>query len=235
MITPKIKVFADGADLTEKLRLYEARQVDGFTTNPTLMRKDGVTDYESFARDVLKAIRDLPVSFEVLADQFDDMRRQALKIASWSDNVYVKVPVTTTRGESSACLIRDLAAEGVKVNVTAILTIEQVCAIQQTLAPNTRAIVSVFAGRIADTGLDPMPIMRRAKEILAGRPLAELLWASSREALNVKQAEAVGCDIIAVTHDILRKMPLFGKSLTELSVETVRMFHQDATSAGFRL
>lgn len=231
----KIKVFADGADREGIVALYRARQVDGFTTNPTLMRKSGITDYEAFARDILGLIRDLPVSFEVFSDEFGEMRRQALKIAGWGGNVYVKVPVTTTRGESSAPLIQNLSSDGVKLNVTALLTLDQVSAVREALHPATPSIVSVFAGRIADTGVDPMPLMRRAKEILATTPSAELLWASCREALNIKQAECVGCDIITVTHDVLKKVGLFGKDLTELSLDTVKMFHQDALAAGFQI
>jgi len=235
MSKPNIKIFADGADVAGMLGLYEAGQVDGFTTNPTLMRKAGITDYEAFAREILATIRTLPISFEVFSDDFADMRRQALKIAGWGDNVYVKIPVTTTRAESSADLIRDLSSSGVKLNVTALLTVEQVCEVQRALAPKTPAVVSVFAGRIADTGVDPIPIMRRAKEVLAPNRSTELLWASCREALNIKHAEEAGCDIITVTHDILKKMKLFGKGLTQLSLETVQMFHEDAAAAGFRL
>jgi transaldolase len=230
-----IKIFADGADRAGILALYEARQVDGFTTNPTLMRKAGITDYEAFARDILQVVRDVPVSFEVFSDEFADMRRQALKIAAWGENVYVKIPITTTQGDSSAALIHSLSEAGVKLNVTAILTLDQVCEVRQSLAPETPAVVSVFAGRIADTGIDPVPLMRRAKEILQPLPLAELLWASCREALNIKHAECAGCDIITVTHDILKKVSLFGKDLAELSLDTVKMFHRDAMAAGFHL
>jgi transaldolase len=235
MSKPNIKIFADGADVAGMLSLYEARQVDGFTTNPTLMRKAGITDYEAFAREILTSIRDLPISFEVFSDDFADMQRQALKIAAWGDNVYVKIPVTNTRAESSAALIRDLSARGVKLNVTALLTVEQVCEVHSSLSANTPAVVSVFAGRIADTGVDPLPMMRRAKEILAPHPSTELLWASCREAFNIRHAEQAGCHIITVTHDILKKMRLFGKGLAELSLETVQMFHEDARAAGFRL
>ncbi|MGA3241157.1 MAG: transaldolase [Bryobacteraceae bacterium] len=230
-----IKIFADGADIAGMLSLYEAGQVDGFTTNPTLMRNAGVADYEAFAKEILATIRDLPISFEVFSDDFADMRRQALKIAAWGDNVYVKIPVTNTRAESCADLIRDLSASGVKLNVTALLTTEQVCDVQRVLSGRVPAVVSVFAGRIADTGVDPVPVMRRAKQMLAPNPSIELLWASCREALNVKHAEDAGCDIITVTHDILKKMKLFGKCLTELSLDTVRMFYDDARAAGFRL
>jgi len=230
-----IKIFADGADHASMMGLYKSGEVDGFTTNPTLMRKAGITDYEMFAHDILGFIRDLPVSFEVFSDEFPDMERQARKIAAWADNVYVKVPITSTRGEPSAELIHSLSCDGIKLNVTAILTPEQVCIVRQTLHRGTPAIVSVFAGRIADTGVDPIPIMREAKEVLADRPSAELLWASCREVLNVKHAQEAGCDIITVTHDLLKKMKLFGKPLSELSLETVKMFHQDALAAGFQL
>jgi len=235
MNTPPIKIFADGADRAGILKLYELGEVDGFTTNPTLMRKAGVSDYEAFARDILSVIRDLPVSLEVFSDDFAEMRRQALKIAAWGDNVYVKIPVMTRSKDSCAGVIRDLSAEGVKVNVTAVLTIEQVCAVQQSLHPDTPAIVSMFAGRIADTGVDPVPVLRRAKDILTARSQVELLWASCREALNIRHAEQAGCDIITVTHDILKKKALFGKDLTELSLETVKMFHDDAAAAGYQL
>jgi transaldolase len=230
-----IKIFADGADHASIVGLYESGEVDGFTTNPTLMRKAGITDYEMFAQDILRSVRDVPVSFEVFSDEFGDMERQARKIAAWADNVYVKVPITTTRGESSAELIHCLSSDGIKLNVTAILTPEQVCDVKQALHRVTPAIVSVFGGRIADTGVNPIPTMRQAKEILSARPLAELLWASCREVLNVKHAEEAGCDIITITPDLLKKVKLFGKSLTELSLETVKMFHQDAIAAGFQL
>lgn len=235
MNTHKIKIFADGADRSGMMALYSGGGVDGFTTNPTLMRKAGISDYEAFARDILGSIRDLPVSLEVFSDEFDDMRRQALKIASWGENVYVKIPITTTRAESCCGIIRELSASGVKLNVTAILTVEQVRAVKQALAPGAPAIVSVFAGRIADTGVDPVPIMCRSKQVLADRPPVELLWASCREVLNVKHAEAAGCDIITVTHDLLKKMKMFGKDLTELSLDTVKMFHADARAAGFSI
>jgi transaldolase len=234
-MTTALKIFADGADRAGILELYESCAVHGFTTNPTLMRKAGIADYEAFARDLLLYIRDLPISFEVFSDDFAEMRRQALKIASWGENVFVKVPITNTAAQSSARLIRDLSARGVKLNVTAILTCEQVCEVREALDPGTPAIVSVFAGRIADTGLDPIPIMRRAREILAPLPHAELLWASCREALNIKHAEIAGCHIITVTHDILKKAALFGKPLAELSLDTVKMFHRDAAAAGFQL
>jgi transaldolase len=235
MSKSKIKVFADGADRQGILGLYESGAVDGFTTNPTLMRKAGITDYQAFARDILASIRDLPVSFEVFSDDFAEMHRQALKISEWGRNVYVKIPITTTRGDSSAELIQKLSHSGVKLNVTAILTLAQVRVVEQALHPDSPAVVSVFAGRIADTGVDPIPIMRAAKEILRARHLSELLWASCREALNIRHAEEAESDIITVPHEILKKMKLFGKDLTTLSLDTVKMFHEDAMTAGYEL
>ena len=235
MSKPKIKVFGDGADRQGMLSLYESGAVDGFTTNPTLMRKAGITDYQAFARDILTTIRDLPVSFEVFSDDFSQMHRQALKISEWGKNVYVKIPITTTRGGSSAELIQQLSRRGVKLNVTAILTLSQVREVEQALHPDSPAVVSVFAGRIADTGVDPIPIMRAAKELLRAKHLSELLWASCREALNIRHAEEAGSDIITVTHEILKKMKLFGMNLTALSLDTVKMFHEDAVAAGYEL
>lgn len=232
----KVKIFADGADRESILKLYAARSVDGFTTNPTLMRKAGIVDYEAFARDVLAAITDLPISLEVFSDEFPEMRRQALKIAGWGANVYVKIPVMDVNGTSSSALVRDLSATGVKLNVTALLTLEQVRETAAALHPETPAVVSVFAGRIADTGVDPIPMMCEAAGILrAAVPKAELLWASCREVLNIIQAEQAGCDIITVTHDLLRKVPMFGTPLHQLSLETVRMFSDDARRAGYVL
>lgn len=232
----RIKIFADGADKEGILQLYNSGTVDGFTTNPTLMRKAGVVDYEAFARDILAVITDLPISFEVFSDDFSEMHRQALKIAGWGTNVYVKIPVTNPDGESAAPLVRDLANAGVKLNVTALLTNDQVREIAEALNVATPAIVSVFAGRIADTGVDPAPIMCEGKRILRDTaPNAELLWASCREVFNVVQAEQTGCDIVTVGHDLLRKLPMFGMSLQQLSLETVRMFSDDARRAGFVL
>lgn len=232
----RIKIFADGADKDGILQVYRSGTVDGFTTNPTLMRKAGVVDYEAFARDILAVITDRPISFEVFSDDFSEMRRQALKIAGWGTNVYVKIPVMDTDGTSAAPLVRDLAQAGVKLNVTALLTLEQVREVAGVLNPLTPAIVSVFAGRIADTGVDPVPMMCEGKRILQDTsPQAELLWASCREVFNVVQAEQAGCDIVTVTHDLLRKLPMFGKSLHQVSLETVRMFSDDARSAGFVL
>ena len=209
--------------------------VSGYTTNPTLMRKAGITDYKQFAMQVIAAIPDMPISFEVIADEFDEMQRQAEKISSWGPNVYVKVPITNTRRQSSLPLVRALAAQGVKVNVTAILTLEQVAATVEALDPATPAVISIFAGRIADTGIDPMPIMRAAVAMAARRPKAEVLWASIREVLNVYQAQECGCQIITATPDLLKKLDMAGKDLTDLSAETVQMFDTDARAAGYRI
>ena len=231
-----IKIFADGADLKGIVNLYQQPYIDGLTTNPTLMRKAGLTDYESFARDVLKQVKSKPISFEVFSDDFPEMRRQALKMHEWQENVYVKIPVTNTSGESSVPLIEQLASEGVKVNVTALLTPRQVKAVTAALNPDVPAVISVFAGRIADTGVDPLPIMKESLEIVSELPKAELLWASVREVLNVLQAATCCCHIVTVPHDILKKLvTLAGKDLDELSLDTVRMFHQDAVAAGFKL
>ena len=231
-----VKIFADGADLKGIVSLYHQPYIHGLTTNPTLMRKVGLTDYESFARAVLKEVKSKPISFEVFSDDFPEMRRQALKMCDWQDNVYVKIPITNTSGESSIPLIQQLTAEGVKLNITALLTTRQVKAVAAALDPNVPAVVSVFAGRIADTGVDPLPIMKESLEELRDLPKAELLWASVREVLNVFQAAACRCHIVTVPHDILKKLvELGGKDLDELSLDTVRMFHQDAVAAGFKL
>lgn len=232
----KVKIFADGADKPGMLSLNANPLIRGMTTNPTLMRKAGITDFEAFARDILQTITEKPVSLEVFSDEFPEMHRQALKISGWAGNVYVKIPITNTRRESSLPLIQELVREGVKVNVTAILTLEQVHGVARALSPQVPAVVSVFAGRIADTGVDPMPIMRAAKAMLAGQPKAELLWASVREVLNIFQAEECGCDIVTVPHDILAKaLKLVGTSLEELSLDTVKQFAADAAAAGYRL
>jgi len=232
----KVKIFADGADKPGMLQLNANPLIQGMTTNPTLMRKAGLTDFEAFARDILQSITVKPISFEVFSDEFPEMRRQALKINGWAKNVYVKIPITNTRSESSLPLIRELAGEGVKINVTAILTQEQVAGVAKALNPKVPAVVSVFAGRIADTGVDPMPHMREAKKKLAGLPQAELLWASVREVLNIFQAEACGCDIVTVTHEVLNKaFKLAGIGLKEMSLDTVKMFAADAKAAGFTL
>ncbi len=231
----QVKLFCDAADIESLLKMYAKPWIKGFTTNPSLMRKAGVKDFESFAHAVLAAIPDLPVSFEVFADDEVGMERQARLIASWGDNVYVKIPVTNTQGFSTAPLIRRLSKDGIALNVTALMTLEQVGRVAAALDRDTPAIVSVFAGRIADTGVDPVPMMKRAVEILADRPLAELLWASSRELLNVFHAEESGTHIITATPDILSKLNLLGKDLTAFSLETVRMLYTDAVSAGFSL
>ena len=231
-----IKIYADGADKAGILDLYAKPYIQGLTTNPTLMRKAGISDYEAFARDILQTVTAKPLSFEVFSDEFAEMRRQALKIKSWADNVYVKIPITNSRGESSLPLVRDLAADGVKLNITAMLTLRQVAGVAEVLQPAVPSIVSVFAGRIADTGVDPMPIMRAAGVLLHDRPQAELLWASCREVLNIFQAAECGCAIVTVTHDILAKAAkLCGQDHTELSLDTVRMFARDAAACGFRL
>ncbi|MGI8435924.1 MAG: transaldolase [Chthoniobacterales bacterium] len=236
LATLPIKIFADGADLEGIIDLYRKPYIKGLTTNPTLMRKVGITDYESFARSVLEAVQTKPISFEVFSDDFPEMRRQALKIRDWQDNVYVKIPVTNTHGESVVDLIKELAAEGVKMNVTALLTARQVETVAAALSREAPAVVSVFAGRIADTGIDPTPIMKESLEILRSLPAAELLWASVREVLNVYQAADCGCHIVTVPHDILKKMAsLAHKDLDELSLDTVQMFHRDAVAAGFKL
>lgn len=231
----KIHVFADGANADEMLKIYRAGTVSGFTTNPTLMRQSGIADYSAFAREVLVEIRDLPISFEVFADEFTEMESQARLIAAWGDNVFVKIPITNTRAESSVPLIRDLSAAGIKLNVTAILTLEQVAQVCEALDPASEAVVSVFAGRIADTGRDPVPIMTEAVAIASARPKAHVLWASPREVLNIYQAEQCGCHIVTVTPALLDKLALHGKDLADMSLDTVRMFHGDAVRAGYTL
>jgi len=231
-----IKIFADGADLEGILDLYRKPFIHGLTTNPTLMRKVGISDYEVFARSVLESVTDKPISFEVFSDEFPEMRRQALKMRDWQDNVYVKIPITNTRGESAIDLIRDLAAEGVKLNVTAVLTRAQVQAVARALNREIPSVVSVFAGRVADTGVDPLPLMTESLELISALPVAELLWASVREVLNIFQAAACRCHIVTVPHDILAKATkLGGMDLEELSLDTVRMFYADAMAAGFQL
>jgi transaldolase len=231
----KIKLFADGADLAGMLSMAKNPLVKGFTTNPSLMRKAGVADYESFAREVIAAIPDRPISFEVFADEFDAMIAQARRIASWGSNIYVKIPVTDTRGRFSGEVITKLSRESVALNVTAIMTVDQVRAVAEALDPRTPAIVSVFAGRIADTGVDPVPHMRACVEILQPKPRAELLWASPREVLNLFQADAIGCHIITMTNDLIAKLTLHGKDLLEYSRETVQTFFKDAAAAGYQI
>lgn len=230
-----IAIYADGADVTDMVAARDAGVVKGFTTNPTLMRKSGITDYETFAREALASTGGMPISFEVFADDFPEMERQAKLIATWGDAVFVKIPVTNTRGESSIEVIRRLSGAGVKLNVTAILTLEQVRGVVDALDPATPAIISVFAGRIADTGRDPVPLMREAKAICSTKPEAQLLWASPRELLNIFQAEECGCDIITCTGEILKKLSMVGRPLDELSLDTVKMFFDDAAAAGFKL
>jgi transaldolase len=232
----RIKIFADGADKSALFDLNRNPLVRGMTTNPTLMRKAGVSDYESFAREVLEIVRDKPIAFEVFADDFSEMRRQALKIRTWQSNVYVKIPITNTRGESALPLVRELGQEAVRLNVTALTTLGQVRGVAEALSPSVPAILSVFAGRIADTGVDPVPLMQEARALLGDLPQAELLWASVREVLNIFQAERCGCDIVTVPNDILHKASkTAGLELAQMSLETVRMFATDAQAAGFRL
>lgn len=231
----KVKIFADGADKKSMLDLYTNPLIKGMTTNPTLMRKAGITDYEAYARDILQTVKDKPISFEVFSDEFPEMKRQALKIAAWQKNVYVKIPITNTRADSSLPLIRELAQEGVQLNITAILTLDQVRGVAEALNPQVASVVSVFAGRIADTGVDPEALMRESLTIVRGKqPKAELLWASVREVLNIWQAEKAGCQIVTVPHDILNKaMKMVGMDLGALSLDTVKMFATDAQAAGF--
>ena len=230
----RVKIFADGADKAGMLSLNANPIIRGMTTNPTLMRKAGIQNYEAFAKDILANVNAKPISFEVFSDEFPEMRRQALKIASWQKNVYVKIPITNTRGESSLPLVRQLAGDGVQLNITAILTLEQVRATAEALNPAVPSVVSVFAGRIADTGRDPAPLMRKCLGLLDAQPKAELLWASVREVLNIFQADECGCHIVTVPHDILAKaLKLAGMDLAALSLDTVKMFAQDAKAAGF--
>jgi transaldolase len=231
----KIKLFQDGANIAEMQAGLATGRIQGFTTNPTLMRKAGITDYKKFAQEVIAAIPDLPVSFEVFSDDFDTMEREAREIASWGGDTYVKIPITNTKGESAGDLIRRLSAEGFSLNVTAILTLEQVDVVAENASPDARTIVSVFAGRIADTGRDPVPLMTAALALMATNPALQLIWASPREVLNIVQADQIGCHVITVTADLLVKMKGFGKGLEQVSRETVAMFHDDARQAGFRL
>jgi len=231
----KIKIFADGADREGILELYRNPLIAGFTTNPTLMRKAGIADYKAFALDILEEITDRPISFEVFSDEFDEMERQAREIASWGENVNVKIPVSNTRGEESYELVHRLSHAGVRVNVTAMMTLEQVREVGAAVAGGESCYVSVFAGRVADTGRDPVPMMAEAVELLRPYENAELLWASPRELLNVFQADAIGCHIITVTHDVLKKLALVGKDLGEYSLETVEMFYDDAREAGYEI
>jgi transaldolase len=231
----KVKIFADGADKAGMLQMYARPYIKGFTTNPTLMRKAGISDYRGFAADILKAIPDRPISFEVFSDEFAEMERQANEIAAWGGNVYVKIPVTNTRREPSYDLIGRLSRAGIKVNVTAMTTLDQVSGVAASVSPATPCYVSMFAGRVADTGVDPVPVMIEALRRLNPLPKAELIWASPRELLNILQADAIGCHIITVTNDILNKLDLVGRDLAEYSLDTVKMFYEDARRAGFNL
>lgn len=231
----KIKIFADGAAKEDMLAAYRARTVDGFTTNPSLMRKAGVTDYERFAKEILAEVKDVFISFEVFSDEPEQMEREARKIASWGKNIHVKIPVQNTKGVFSGPLIKKLHGEGIPLNITAILTVEQVRKVAENLRGDVPSIVSVFAGRIADTGVDPIPAMKESARILKPLAKCELLWASSRELLNVIQAEECGCHIITVTNEILKKLSMLGKSLEELSLDTVKTFFEDSTKAGFKI
>jgi transaldolase len=231
----RVQVFADGADKASMLDLYRQPYIKGFTTNPTLMRKAGITDYERFALDILQHIPDRPISFEVFADDEPEMERQARKIARWANNVYVKIPVTNTRSEPMYDLIRRLSADGIQVNATALLALDQVRHVAKALQGGAPSYISVFAGRVADTGRDPIPLMKSALELMAPEPNCQLVWASPRELLNIFQADDIGCHIITVTSDVLKKVSLVGKDLHEFSLETVRMFHDDAAHSGYTL
>ncbi len=231
----KVKLFADGADLAGIKEMAANPAIRGFTTNPTLMRKAGVSDYKAFALQALQVVGGRPISFEVFADEFGEMGKQAHEIASWGKNIYVKIPVTNTKGEFSGPLVERLTRAGIQVNVTALTTVDQVKRVADRLAPETPAIISVFAGRIADTGRDPVPIMAEAVKIMKKKPKSELIWASPRELLNIFQANETGCHIITATNDILKKLPLIGKDLDAYSLETVEMFHKDAKAAGYSI
>ena len=231
----KVKLFADGAEKSGMLEMYQNPLISGFTTNPTLMKIAGVSDYEAFAKDILTHIPDKPISFEVFSDEFDEMERQALDIASWGENVYVKIPITNTKGESSVPLITTLSEKEVKVNVTAMFTVQQVQSVIPGLSKGPGGYVSVFAGRIADAGLDPLEIMREVLRRIKDYPSIELIWASPRELYNVVQANDIGCDIITATNSILKKLPSLGKDLNQFSLETVQMFYDDASEAGYTL
>ena len=231
----KVKLFADGAEKAGMLEMYKNPLISGFTTNPTLMKKAGITNYESFAKDILSVIKDRPISFEVFSDDFSEMEKQAMKIASWGNNVYVKIPITNTKSESCVPLVKTLSDKGVKVNVTALFTLEQVSGVLPALKNGPASNVSVFAGRIADAGVDPLPIMKKVVEMLKPYPHIELIWASPRELFNVVQADEIGCHIITATNDIIKKLPSLGKDPTEFSLDTVKMFYNDAISAGYNI
>jgi len=230
-----IKIFADGADKNGMLEMYDKPFIKGLTTNPTLMKKAGITDYRAFCKDILISIKDKPLSFEVFSDDFDEMERQAMEIASWGDNVYVKIPITNTQRVPCYELVKRLSNQKVKLNITAIMTLKQVGDTVKQLNKDVPSYVSVFAGRIADTGIDPVPVMAEAVELLKSNPKSELIWASPRELLNIFQADEVGCHIITVTNDILKKLSMIDYDLDEYSLDTVKMFHNDASAAGFVL
>jgi transaldolase len=231
----KVKIFADGADKAGMLEMYEKPFIKGLTTNPTLMKKAGITDYRAFCKDILTSIKDKPLSFEVFSDDFLEMERQALEIASWGENVYVKIPITNTKQETCYDLVKRLATQKVKLNVTALMTLDQVRNVVASLDPKVPSYVSVFAGRVADTGYDPLPMMAKAVDILKSSPASELIWASPRELLNIFQADDIGCHVITVTNDILKKLSLVGYDLDQYSLDTVKMFYKDAIEAGFKL
>ena len=231
----KVKIFADGADKAGMLEMYDKPFIKGLTTNPTLMKKAGITDYRAFCKDILTSIKDKPLSFEVFSDDFLEMERQALEIASWGENVYVKIPITNTKQEACYDLVKRLATQKVKLNVTALMTLDQVKNVVLSLDPHVPSYVSVFAGRIADTGYDPVPMMAQAVDILKAAPASELIWASPRELLNIFQADDIGCHVITVTNDILKKLSLVGYDLDQYSLDTVKMFYKDAVDAGFKL
>jgi transaldolase len=231
----KVKIFADGADKAGMMEMYSKSFVKGLTTNPTLMKKAGITDYRAFCKDILTSIKDKPLSFEVFSDDFSEMERQALEIGSWGENVYVKIPVTNTKQETCYSLVKKLSNQKVKLNVTALMTLDQVSNVVASLDPDVPSYVSVFAGRVADTGYDPVPMMTKAVAILKSAPASELIWASPRELLNIFQADDIGCHVITVTNDILKKLSLVGYDLNQYSLDTVKMFYKDAVDAGFKL
>ena len=233
--TLKVKIFADGANKKNMLEMYSKNFVKGLTTNPSLMKKEGIKDYKNFCIDILKLIKDKPISFEVFSDDFNEMERQALEIASWAENVYVKIPITNTKKKTCYRTIKKLSKNKVKLNITAVMTLNQVKEIVSVLQPNVPSYVSVFAGRIADTGTDPLPIMAEAVKLLKSLPASELIWASPRELLNIFQADSIGCQIITVTNDILKKLSLIDYDLNQYSLDTVKMFYNDAVDAGFKL
>jgi transaldolase len=231
----KVKIFADGADKAGMLEMYSKPYIKGLTTNPTLMKKVGISDYRAFCKEILTSIKDKPLSFEVFSDDFSEMERQAMEIASWGENVYVKIPVTNTKQETCYALVKKLAAQKVKLNVTALMSLHQVRDVVSVLDPNIPSYVSIFAGRVADTGRDPVPMMAAAVELLKIAPASELIWASPRELLNIFQADEIGCQVITVTNDILKKLSLVGYDLDDYSLDTVKMFYNDAVAAGFKL